>query len=329
MDLFRALGAFKTARFALQSLIWLIVEIAIWTAIASLVVLKPFLAYDSVVRQRTFFPNEIQFTVTRDQAFADLALAAAVSGLILLIPILSRAIFGISPLSWILQNSSDLLKAATRSTQSVPPAPAAPEAAEPLASGQAEARYVIASVAMNNPRELLNRYAKESAILADRVYTRAGVYLMVGVFISIGGLGFFYARGISLGQDADLLTRALSLLPGFGILFFIEFVALFFLRQHRAAMDDFRYFNSVRRHREENLVLLNMFAENSDIVPTADVIKAMTFYSGNQKLAQGETTEILEARRLQRDDIVVFEKLVEAFGALKAAAASATDKKKE
>jgi hypothetical protein len=45
----------------------------------------------------------------------------------------------------------------------------------------------------------------------------------------------------------------------------------------------------------------------------------MTIYSGGQKLMAGETTEILEARRLQGDDIVVFEKLIDAFTAVREA----------
>jgi hypothetical protein len=84
-------------------------------------------------------------------------------------------------------------------------------------------------------------------------------------------------------------------------------------------MDDFRYYDGMRRHREENLVILAMFAENRDIVPTSEVIKAMNIYSGGQRLAQGETTEILETRRLQRDELVIFEKFVEALGATKRA----------
>jgi hypothetical protein len=44
---------------------------------------------------------------------------------------------------------------------------------------------------------------------------------------------------------------------------------------------------------------------------------------------QDETTEILEIRRRQRDDLVVFEKLVEAFGAAKAAAESGEKGKKK
>ena len=41
------------------------------------------------------------------------------------------------------------------------------------------------------------------------------------------------------------------LLPGFGILFFIEFVAFFFLRQYRSAMDEFPVYDAIRRNREE------------------------------------------------------------------------------
>jgi hypothetical protein len=172
---------------------------------------------------------------------------------------------------------------------------------------------------VGDPRELLYRFARESGELAQRIYTRAGVYLIVGVFLALGGLGFFYFRVPSVSEHQTVVERGLSLLPGFGILFFIEFVALFFLRQHRAAMDDFRYYDVVRRHREENLVILQMFAENNVIATTTDVIKAMTIYSGTEKLMEGETTEMLEARRLQRDDLVIFEKLIEAFSAAREA----------
>jgi hypothetical protein len=197
-------------------------------------------------------------------------------------------------------------------------------AAETAISPSGLLDFVMTGKIITDPRELLMRFANQSSLLAHRVYNRAGVYLMVGVFIAIGGLGFFYLRSLNLPPEKDLMDRALSLLPGFGILFFIEFVALFFLRQHRAAMDDFRYYDAVSRHREENLVILTMFAENATIVPTAEVINAMTIYSGGQKLMQGETTEILEARRLQGDDLVIFEKLIEAFSAAKAAARGPT-----
>jgi hypothetical protein len=82
-------------------------------------------------------------------------------------------------------------------------------------------------------------------------------------------------------------------------------------------MDEFRYFEAVKRRREESLVILKMFAENSEIVATGDVIHAMNIYSDVGKLGKDETTEMLEARRLQRDEIVVVEKFIDAMSTLR------------
>jgi len=100
-------------------------------------------------------------------------------------------------------------------------------------------------------------------------------------------------------------------------LFFIEFIALFFLRQYRSAMDEFRYFEAVKRSREESLIILKMFAKNNAIVATKDVIQAMTMYSSAGKLGKDETTEMLETRRLQHDENVIFEKLIDAVSVVR------------
>jgi hypothetical protein len=52
-------------------------------------------------------------------------------------------------------------------------------------------------------------------------------------------------------------------------------------------MDDFRYYSSVGRHREEDLVVLTMFTEDKDLVPTADVIKSHDFLLRRPKTAAG------------------------------------------
>jgi uncharacterized membrane protein len=90
--------------------------------------------------------------------------------------------------------------------------------------------------------------------LTKKIYTGAGVYLIVGVIVAFTGLLFFYMRNRDLPIEHDYLDRFLSLLPGFGILFFIELVAFFFLRQCRAAMDEFRYFDAILRSRKDSLL---------------------------------------------------------------------------
>ncbi|MGU3362282.1 hypothetical protein ACLBWX_18295 [Methylobacterium sp. M6A4_1b] len=190
-----------------------------------------------------------------------------------------------------------------------------------------------------DPRSMLRAYADSSAAVANSIRGRAGFYLLAGAVIAFVGLGWFSYKtsvdtktniafsqtsaseaGNSKAQfesrqsnDKDKIDHLLDLLPNFGVLFFIEFIAIFFLRQYRSAMDDFRYYDAVRRQREENLVILAMYSENKTIVPTQDVIKSMTMYSGVGKLSKDETTDVIELRKMYRDELMFFEKISEIF----------------
>lgn len=76
-------------------------------------------------------------------------------------------------------------------------------------------------------------------------------------------------------------------------------------------MDEFRYFDAIARTREENLVVLRMFDENhTSWIPTAEVLKNMNIYSTPGKIGSGETTDIVEMRKLQRDELSFIEGLV-------------------
>jgi hypothetical protein len=159
--------------------------------------------------------------------------------------------------------------------------------------------------------ELLGLYSIASDAICKRIYARAGVYLLVGVIISFVGLGIFYLRSRDIPTGTSIIEHGLYLLPGFGVLFFVEFVALFFLRQYRSAMDEFRYFESIKRHREETLVALKICSESSAKTSIQHMLKNLNLYSGSPKLARGETTDLLESRKMQKDEIVLFEKALD------------------
>lgn len=165
-----------------------------------------------------------------------------------------------------------------------------------------------------DPRLLLSKYIIESTDLSRKVYTRAGANLLAGVIIAFFGLNFFYYRSLSMRPNFDIMNHFLELIPGFGILFFIEFIAVFFLKQYRIAMDDFRYYESVRRHRQENLIILNMFAEYRTIVSPQEVLSCMGIYSEVGRLKKDESTETIEARKLHRDEILLLEKMIDSLG---------------
>lgn len=280
-----------------------LLELYLWSFVSLAPVIKPTISY--------YYDYE-----NRRALLPEYLTSFFYTSLILVFPIVFKLTFGVLPLEALRQKFSSSQQNAGGHIGKLTPQKS-PELVERVAAVETPKNVKDEHVEEFDPRKLLSAFTRKSEELCERVYTRAGVYLIVGVFISVGGLAFFYIRSLSLPSGSDLLDRVLTLLPAFGVLFFIEFVALFFLRQYRSAMDDFRYYDAIRRHREENLVLLAMFSENKSIVSTVDVIRSMRFYSGDQKISKDETTEILEARRMQRDEMVIFEKMLDTIGAIR------------
>ena len=162
----------------------------------------------------------------------------------------------------------------------------------------------------------LIQYSSESRLISKNILRRAGIYLLVGVMIAATGLLFFYLRGIVGGVPRDVTAAVFVLAPHFGILFFIEILAFFFLRQHRAAMDEFRYYEAVARAREEMFVKFLLLEDNC-AVNLVDAIKNGEFSSQTSDLAPGYSTELLEARKLEGSDLAGLAKILEGLAEFK------------
>jgi hypothetical protein len=188
------------------------------------------------------------------------------------------------------------------------------------------------SVDLPNVRAQLEGMAVASGKIAEKIYTRAGVYLLFGVLIAFSGLAFFYLQsqatltsGFELGpikaEGAQTVVKPVgttpmeaftNMAPRVGVLFFIELVAFFFLRQYRAAMDEYRYFEAIKRRREENLALVTMFLSGKgDELDFFPFVEKCSLYSDLPKLTAGETTEVLETRKLTKDEMALFEKMLD------------------
>ena len=57
---------------------------------------------------------------------------------------------------------------------------------------------------------LLASLADESKRLSTALYTRSGVYLIIGVLVAFSGLGFFYLQTLSLPDGDSLLSPILG-----------------------------------------------------------------------------------------------------------------------
>lgn len=169
----------------------------------------------------------------------------------------------------------------------------------------------------------MRKLAKSSKDISEGLYTRTGVYLFIGVIIAFSGLAFFYIETATQTNTASAIPESLtahnlvSLLPKFGILFFIELVAFFFLRQYKGAMDEFRYYEAIKRKREENLVLMQINCETASPMLLGDLLEKTYFYSDQKALKAGESTEILESRKLESGEIALIEKMLSTIASRK------------
>ena len=162
-----------------------------------------------------------------------------------------------------------------------------------------------------DPRGVLADLVESSRVLSNRIFVRASVYLIVGVLIAFGGVLFFYFDAIGEDSAGGLETALLRNAPRFGVLFFVEFIAIFFLRQYRSDMEEFRYYEAVQRKREEIFALMGLMEQTDNKINIAKLIETDGFFSAGTKFTAGESTELLEAKKLTKDETDVLIKIVE------------------
>ncbi|UIN54159.1 hypothetical protein [Pseudomonas kribbensis] len=227
------------------------------------------------------------------------------AGLVFIFPIFFRLIFGLLPLEYlrssrkqqarssVINIGGDYVVASPKNTK---------------VEGQ---EVGISHISTLTGKTLLLTYAESSRSLAKGIYGRSGVYLLVGVLVAFSGLAFFYSQTAGLELPTDAKSLFFSLAPKFGILFFIEFVALFFLRQYRSAMDEFRYYESVARKREEVSALLGIAKDTGATIELMELIKHESYFSKGSVLNKDQTTELIETRKMEKGEIDLLEKIVE------------------
>ena len=165
------------------------------------------------------------------------------------------------------------------------------------------------------PLELAFReLAMSSRRLSERIFGRAGVYLLIGALIAMAGVTYLALTAPKLAPTEPAVAIVATLAPRFGLVFFVELIAFFFLRQYREAMDEFRYYESIKRSREDNLAILRVLLSDWGSLDVFKIMEKVSFRSEVQKLSQGETTELLESRKLTKDELALFERIVEAIG---------------
>jgi len=156
----------------------------------------------------------------------------------------------------------------------------------------------------------LHRLTKDSEDLAQKIYNRSGVYLIFGVLIAFSGIFYFSFQSLSISGEMEIGPLLISLAPRFGILFFIEIIAFFFLKQYRAAMDEFRHYESVKRSRESQLSIYLMATETFSESDFTKVVDKINFFEDVGRLSNRETTELIELNKQNNVEIEALKEIV-------------------
>lgn len=226
---------------------------------------------------------------------------------VLLSPIIFQLIFGVMPFEairrWVMEK---------RGATSLDESANAADLAERLVSSKPDYKWVIEG--NDEVLKLLGTLSISSGTIAKGIYSRSGVYLILGVFIAFTGLLFFYSQTSDLRTSEKVTETLIANTPKFGILLFIELIAFFFLRQYRSAMDEYRYYEAIQRHREELLSLIILAKQQGNAIDIESLLTKGMFYSNAKVLEGNQTTEIIESRKLEKNELDLLERMVDLIG---------------
>lgn len=178
-------------------------------------------------------------------------------------------------------------------------------------------------------QSLMSHYIQESKANSERLFSQSRTYLLLGCIIAISGVCvfFFLNDSESINNIKDLcqnnnslfnilIWRFLSILPRFGVLFFIEYIAFFFLKQYRILMEEYRYYESIKRERQDLLTAYLSIKEIEDKKEASDLLlKFMDKHSAIVPQISG--THKLKTEKLVYDDLDLLSKITALIQAVK------------
>jgi hypothetical protein len=159
---------------------------------------------------------------------------------------------------------------------------------------------------ISNAEEYLLHIYNEAKALSEKIFSRAGAYLLIGILIAISGISLFL---IFFGSEYKNEELTLNLIivrygPKFGGFVFVEMISFFFLRQYRITMDEFRYYEMIKRQisfNQEIILLQTKFSANSDEFER--VMKYLNFFENLDLLKKDQSTILLENRKIKDTEL--------------------------
>lgn len=241
--------------------------------------------------------------------FKELYLDLLISVIVLLFPLLFRLIYAEFPFQYLRNKRLKDLSEKGKTTNII----------INDTKSETTVNYENNTVTVKNQNELdiLNSYLKQSQKLSEQIFSRSSAYLLIGCLIAFAGVGFFYFQSVYIHTDPRLTASELGFtfretLPRLGVLIFVEAIAFFFLKQYKATMEEFRYYEAIKRQRENQLLVAscgNIHKDNTDYF--TKLVSNMNLAENPNKILKDETTQTLETQKLLGAESDVIDKFID------------------
>lgn len=161
--------------------------------------------------------------------------------------------------------------------------------------------------------DYLDDYINESSEISERIYDSSKNYLFTGLVVAFLGLIIFVLLGLFINPSVEnkhILDKLLGYLPRFGTLFFVEFIAFFFLKQYRILLEEYRYYESIKRDRQHKKIILEIVNQYRS---EPDCMKLIIDYMSKHSVHVQEITgnHKVELEKALYKDMDILDKLVE------------------
>ena len=162
--------------------------------------------------------------------------------------------------------------------------------------------------------DIIEIYLKQSQKLSEQVLSRSSAYLLIGCLIAFAGVIFFYFQSFYANTTATDFTEFTlrETLPRIGVLIFVEAIAFFFLKQYKSTMEEFRYYEAIKRQRENQYLIANYAISNKDNIDNfMTIIDKLNLNENPNKLSKDETTQLLENQKISTQESNLIEKVID------------------
>ena len=154
---------------------------------------------------------------------------------------------------------------------------------------------------VEKPDILLQNLINDSNQLSKKIHKRAISYLLAGITTAIIGIIFFYFQIWKFFEMKDITDIISQTISRVGFLVFVESFAIFFLKQYRTSMEEFKYFDEIKRNREETLLILRIAQQQKKNLDFFKLIESYQLHKSVGKLKDNETTESIESKKAERN----------------------------